>query len=111
MLGAPAGRTRTGRQRLRTRSLCPPELWGLAETVTWFPRSLAWLLIAGRAIAAAGLASAAPSAARTPAGAGTRVCLVPGTGQPLDQLWHPDMPAATGSTPTRTGAIAFAVRT
>ena len=76
-----------------------------------FPRSIAWLLIAGLAIAAAGLASAAPSAARTPAGAGTRVCLVPGTGQPLDQLWHPDMPAATGYTHTRTGDIAFAVRT
>ena len=76
-----------------------------------FPRSIAWLLIAGLAIAAAGLASAAPSAARTPARAGTRVCLVPGTGQPLDQLWHPDMPAATGYAHTRTGDIAFAVRT
>src|ERR1019366_9471134 len=103
MLGAPAGRTRTGRQRLRKRSLCPPELRGLAETETVFPRRIAWFVIAGPAIA--------PSAARTPARAGTRVCLVPGTGQPLDQLWHPDMPAATGYAHTRTGDIASAVRT
>ncbi len=38
-------------------------------------------------------------------------CLVPGTGKPLDELWHPHMLAAIGYTDTRTGDIAFAVRT
>ena len=38
-------------------------------------------------------------------------CLVPGTGKTLDQLWHPDMLDAIGYNDTRTGDIAFAVRT
>jgi Beta-lactamase enzyme family len=50
------------------------------------------------------------------AGAATRAnppkqCLVPGVGKPLDDVWHPDMLAAIGYTDTRTGDIAFAVRT
>ena len=38
-------------------------------------------------------------------------CLVPGVGKSLDEVWHPDMLAAIGYTDTRTGDIAFAVRT
>ncbi len=38
-------------------------------------------------------------------------CLVPGTGKPLYELWHPDMLAAIGYTDRRTGDVAFAVRT
>jgi beta-lactamase class A len=38
-------------------------------------------------------------------------CLVPGTGKPLAQLWRPHMLAAIGYTDTRTGDVAFAVRT
>ena len=38
-------------------------------------------------------------------------CLVPGAGKPLDQLWHPHMLAAIGYTDTRSGDVAFAVRT
>jgi Beta-lactamase enzyme family len=38
-------------------------------------------------------------------------CLVPGIGKPLDQVWRPQMLAAIGYTDTRTGDVAFAVRT
>jgi beta-lactamase class A len=38
-------------------------------------------------------------------------CLVPGVGKPLYAVWHPHMLAAIGYTDTRTGDIAFAVRT
>jgi len=38
-------------------------------------------------------------------------CLVPGVGKPLDRVWRPDMLAAIGYTDTRTGDVAFAVRT
>ncbi len=49
--------------------------------------------------------TSSPGDARTPQ------CLVPGTGKPLDQLWHPHMLAAIGYTDTRAGDVAFAVRT
>ena len=55
------------------------------------------------------LASAALLAATGTASTGQ--CLVPGTGKPLYELWHPDMLAAIGYTDTRTGDVAFAVRT
>jgi Beta-lactamase enzyme family len=38
-------------------------------------------------------------------------CLIPGVGKPLDAVWHPHMLAAIGYTDTRTGDVAFAVRT
>ena len=38
-------------------------------------------------------------------------CLVPGTGKPLDELWRPRVSAAISYAHTRTGDIAFAVRT
>jgi hypothetical protein len=49
----------------------------------------------------------------SPAGSAraARPCLVPGVGRPLDKVWHPHMLAAIGYNVTRTGDIAFAVRT
>jgi hypothetical protein len=38
-------------------------------------------------------------------------CVVPGIGEPLGQVWHPDMQAALRYKRTRVGDIAFAVRT
>jgi hypothetical protein len=61
-------------------------------------------------VAAAAGALALTSGLPTPT-AGASQCLVPGTGKPLDQLWRPHMLAAIGYTDTRTGDIAFAVRT
>jgi hypothetical protein len=61
-------------------------------------------------VAAAAGALALTSGPPTPT-AGASQCLVPGTGKPLDQLWRPHMLAAIGYTDTRTGDIAFAVRT
>jgi hypothetical protein len=53
--------------------------------------------------------TAAPSgASAAPARGG---CVVPGTTRTIDQLWRPDMAAATGYARGRTGDIAFAVRT
>jgi beta-lactamase class A len=64
------------------------------------------------ALAAAAAAALALSAApATKATAPTAPCLVPGVGKPLDQVWHPHMLGAIGYTDTRTGDVAFAVRT
>ena len=41
----------------------------------------------------------------------SKQCLVPGVGKPLDRVWQPDMVDAIGYNDTRTGDIAFAVRT
>jgi hypothetical protein len=49
--------------------------------------------------------SSGPSAATAPT-----QCLVPGVGKPLDAVWRPHMLAAIGYADTRTGDIAFAVR-
>ncbi len=57
-----------------------------------------------------GLPAAARAPAQTPARPPSE-CLVPGVGKPLDEVWHPNMLAAIGYTDTRTGDIAFAVRT
>jgi hypothetical protein len=80
------------------------------------PRS--WCLAALAALAAALVASVAlietPANARGPAETRTHAgteCLVPGVGKPLYAVWHPDMLAAIGYTDTRTGDVAFAVRT
>jgi hypothetical protein len=66
---------------------------------------VAILLAAG--VAAFALLSGLPVATA----ASTGQCLVPGTDKPLDQLWRPHMLAAIGYTDTRTGDVAFAVRT
>ncbi len=67
-------------------------------------RTLA-LAIAMSLVPALGVAP--PSEAATTA----RACLVPGLQKTIDQAWHPDMKAALAYARTRTGDIAFAVRT
>jgi hypothetical protein len=52
--------------------------------------------------AATGHAAASPARER---------CVVPGSDRTIDQLWRPDMTAATAYARGRTGDIAFAVRT
>jgi hypothetical protein len=69
------------------------------------PRRVAALLAA--ALAALALTGGPPAATAATA----KQCLVPGTGKPLDRLWRPHMLAAIGYVDTRTGDIAFAVRT
>ena len=73
---------------------------------------VAALAVAATTVGWLGMSGAAPAPAQTqtPTPPAT-VCLVPGTGKPLDALWHPHMRAAIGYTDTRTGDIAFAVRT
>ena len=63
------------------------------------------------ATAAAALALSAASAGATGTAQPGKPCLVPGVGKPLDQVWRPHMLAAIGYTDTRTGDVAFAVRT
>jgi hypothetical protein len=60
-------------------------------------------------VAIAGAGSRAATTERSASVAET--CLVPGVGKPLDQVWQPDMVQAIGYNDTRTGDIAFAVRT
>ena len=72
------------------------------------PRIASSLIVS---LAVAAIGSVAPSQALAPRAGPSRVCLVPGTGKPLDQIWRPDMPAAIGYNHTRAGDIAFAVRT
>jgi hypothetical protein len=54
------------------------------------------------------LTAAPRGASAAPAHGG---CVVPGSTRTIDQLWRPDMAAATGYARGRTGDIAFAVRT
>ena len=58
-------------------------------------------------VLAAGAISQKTPAAETHAA----VCLVPGAGRLLDQIWHPDMRGAIAYARTRRGDISFAVRT
>jgi hypothetical protein len=69
------------------------------------PARVAAILAVALGSALALASSPAPAAATAPR------CLVPGTHKPLDQLWRPHMLAAIGYTDTRTGDVAFAVRT
>jgi beta-lactamase class A len=64
--------------------------------------------VAVGALIAAGAAGARP--ATPPEQSGGR-CLVPGVGKTLDRSWKPDMRAAIVYAHTRSGDIAFAVRT
>ena len=88
--------------------------WFAALAVT--AATVAWLGTSGAAGAPAQTptqpAARTPTqpAARTPTQPATQ-CLVPGIGKPLYAVWHPHMLAAIGYTQTRTGDIAFAVRT
>ena len=67
------------------------------------------LAAAGAAIATCAAIATARTATATADAAAP--CLVPGVGKPLDQVWRPHMLAAIGYTDTRTGDVAFAVRT
>jgi beta-lactamase family protein len=69
------------------------------------PTRVAALLATGAA--ALTLIGGPPAASATT----TTQCLVPGVGKPLDAVWRPHMLAAIGYTDTRTGDVAFAVRT
>jgi beta-lactamase class A len=62
-------------------------------------------LVALAMVTAAALAAGPRTAARSTG------CLVPGTREPLSTLWHSDLGPAIGYTQTRSGDIAFAVRT
>ena len=70
----------------------------------------AWLLsvaaMSGGAVVLASVPSAGAAGARR-----TAACILPGTLKPFARLWHPDMLDAIGYNDTRTGDIAFAVRT
>jgi hypothetical protein len=74
------------------------------------PSCIAALGVAAATVAWLGTSGAAQARAQTPAKPAAQ-CLVPGVGTPLDEVWHPHMLAAIGYTNTRTGDIAFAVRT
>jgi hypothetical protein len=65
--------------------------------------------VAALAAAAVVALTGAPSGASATPARGD--CVVPGTTRTIDQLWRPDMAAATGYARGRTGDIAFAVRT
>jgi beta-lactamase class A len=67
-------------------------------------------LVLALAAGALGVLPLAAGAASRGAGAAA-ACVVPGTGKPLETVWHPDMAAALAYARGRTGDIAFAVRT
>jgi hypothetical protein len=73
-------------------------------------RCTALLLFAGFGSAAT-LSAPATGAAHQSAHHRNKVCLVPGTREPLDKLWRPHLFSAIGYNDTRAGDIAFAVRT
>ncbi len=73
----------------------------------WPRRLRSWFLTALVLAAAALLGPTGQAGAATT----ETQCLVPGTAKPLDELWHPHMLAAIDYAHTRTGDIAFAVRT
>jgi hypothetical protein len=72
--------------------------------VTGRVAAVAFAVVVGLIAATCGVASAASGAARDR-------CVVPGTDRTTDQLWRPDMRAATAYARGRIGDIAFAVRT
>src|SRR5439155_2292835 len=69
--------------------------------------TLAWTIVTAGATDARTSSPAPKATAAAPA----KVCLVPRVGKPLDDVWRPHMLAAIGYTDTRTGDVAFAVRT
>jgi hypothetical protein len=69
-------------------------------------------LLASTAHALASTATASAGATATSAAPTAKTqCLVPGTAKPLDELWRPHMAEAIAYARSRTGDIAFAVRT
>jgi hypothetical protein len=73
-------------------------------------RLLVLTLVAG-ALAAAPLGASGARSAGPPRAGTAAACLVPGTRLPIEAVWKPDMAAATAYARSRTGDIAFAVRT
>ena len=73
--------------------------------------ALAAAYLAASAVAALELAASAVATPKPGSSPRAKPCLVPGVGKPLDRVWRPDMLAAIGYNDTRTGDIAFAVRT
>jgi hypothetical protein len=72
-------------------------------------RSVAVVLVAALMVIAC--ATVTGASARGVSRSARGVCLVPGTGRTIDQLWRPDMGSAIGYARSRQGDIAFAVRT
>jgi hypothetical protein len=74
--------------------------------------ALALLFVADLTMRSTGAAAqrSSPRTVTATAAAPTE-CRVPGTRETISQLWHPDMRAAVAYAHTRTGDIAFAVRT
>ncbi|HUA06390.1 MAG TPA: serine hydrolase [Solirubrobacteraceae bacterium] len=76
------------------------------------PRLRKWCATVLVLASVAAVATTGHARATTPtATAAGAQCLLPGTGKPLYELWHPDMLAAIGYTDHRIGDVAFAVRT
>lgn len=75
---------------------------------SWAAAVVAGAVPCGAAALASGLGEAR---AALPAAAQARACMVPGAGEPLDQIWRPDMAGALGYARHRTGDTTFAVRT
>jgi hypothetical protein len=74
-------------------------------------RRTALLVLAALVPTVALIAPDSGAAIRPPTHPHMRVCLVPGTGRPLDKLWRPHLFSAIGYNDMRAGDIAFAVRT
>ena len=77
-------------------------------------RLRSWRVLAATATVAWTIVSAGATEARTyssPAPTNAKPCVVRGVDTPLDAVWRPHMLAAIGYTDTRTGDVAFAVRT
>ena len=77
-------------------------------------RLRSWRVLAATATVAWTIVSAGATEPRTyssPAPTNAKPCVVRGVDTPLDAVWRPHMLAAIGYTDTRTGDVAFAVRT
>jgi uncharacterized membrane protein len=77
---------------------------------------MAAIAVAIAVASAAAVATAVPTAARESPGRHrhpdhARPCVVPGAGEPLDEIWRANMRAALRYARHRAGDIAFAVRT
>jgi hypothetical protein len=79
----------------------------MGSTASFSARAAAGVIAVLAACLAVTLTSASGSARGRPA----PPCVVPGTGKTVDELWRPDMAAATAYAHTRVGDITFAVRT
>ncbi len=74
-------------------------------------RSVALLVVCALVVLGLALAGGSGAAATGPRARAASVCTVPGAREPIDEFWRPDMSAAARYARSRTGDIAFAVRT